>query len=249
MRPTTYTHVLFLALVTFFTTAPSTQSLEVPELLTTNQCQRRANSAVNYAFIRSGLVPDVVPIAPATRLRVIYAATAANRSGEELEVRLGNELTPAQTSAVPVRVEWDLTPLVRLGPTELTNPSQLYTLALIDPDAYRNGSSLLEYHHWLVVNIPSTPAGGRALAGGGAGGGDQWAPYVGPAPPQGSGLHRYAFLLYAQPFGRIPTVDAELNDTNNTLRRFGWRTGEMVGRHRMGSPVAGNFFYAQFNSG
>jgi phosphatidylethanolamine-binding protein len=232
---------LILVIATVFT-APSTQ---FEREIVTNPCQRRANSVVNHAFIQSGLVPDLVPIAPATRLRVIFGASN-HSGGDELAVRLGNELTPAQTRVEPVRVEWDLTPLTT-GPEQI-NPNQLYTLLMTDEDATRNASSpprdpdAQEGHHWIVVNIPNTPIGGGNVS---ALGGDEWASYLGPGPPKGSGRHRYVFLLYSQPFGRLSTVDVELNDTDKV--RFGWRTGEFIGRHRMGNPVAGNFFYSQFS--
>lgn len=60
-----------------------------------------------------------------------------------------------------------------------------------------------EWHHWLVANIPGTAVGkGEALA-----------EYVGSGPPDGTGLHRYVYLVYKQP-GKIS--DAEHGNLTNT---------------------------------
>jgi len=81
---------------------------------------------------------------------------------------------------------------------------------MTDPDMYRNATArdpnAAEFHHWLVVNIPGSVIGGGNVSALGA---DTWASYMGPGLAKDTGIHRYVLLLFAQPFGRIPTVDGD----------------------------------------
>lgn len=89
---------------------------------------------------------------------------------------MGNELTPTQVKDVPT-VKWN------------ADANKFYTLCMTDPDApSRKDPKFREWHHWLVGNIP----GGRVDDG------ETLSAYVGSGPPQGTGLHRYVFLIYEQ---------------------------------------------------
>ncbi|RWS24036.1 protein D3-like protein [Leptotrombidium deliense] len=89
-------------------------------------------------------------------------------------VNFGNELTPNDTNVNPTTLKW---------PKKYGN---LYTLVMVDPDApSRQNPTHAEYLHWLVINIQ-----GKSR--------DEVANYVGPAPPQGTGLHRYVLLIFIQ---------------------------------------------------
>jgi hypothetical protein len=69
-------------------------------------------------------------------------------------------------------------------PSKIKYPFQsgkMYTLIMHDPDA-----PVGNVIHWVVVNMTSTSAG------------EEIKKYRGPAPPPGSGIHRYIFLLYEQ---------------------------------------------------
>lgn len=61
---------------------------------------------------------------------------------------------------------------------------------MIDPDNYDGPEKIYrEWHHWLVVNIPGNNVSeGEVLSG-----------YIGSGPPQGTGIHRYVYILYKQP--------------------------------------------------
>jgi large subunit ribosomal protein L35 len=63
------------------------------------------------------------------------------------------------------------------------NNKKLYTVIMHDPDAPA-GNHL----HWVIINIPgnNTNSGNTLLD------------YKGPAPPKGSGTHRYIFILLEQ---------------------------------------------------
>jgi hypothetical protein len=69
-------------------------------------------------------------------------------------------------------------------PSTIKYPFQsgkMYTLIMHDPDA-----PVGNVIHWVVVNMTSTSMG------------EEVKKYRGPAPPPGSGIHRYIFLLYEQ---------------------------------------------------
>lgn len=90
-------------------------------------------------------------------------------------------MTPTQVQNIPV-VDWQ------------ADPNQLYTLLMVDPDApSRAEPKRRSFKHWAVVNIP-----GKDVAKG-----DCVAEYIGAGPPNGTGLHRYVFLVYKQNDGRI----------------------------------------------
>jgi len=68
-----------------------------------------------------------------------------------------------------------------------------YTLAMVDPGAVGEDQSSGATRHWLVNSLTID---GGALKNASA---LSVTEYAGPAPPVGSGPHRYTFLLYSQP--------------------------------------------------
>ena len=105
-----------------------------------------------------------------------------------LEIKNDAFFTPIETHVEP-QVEY------------LAIPNTLYTLILHDPDAV-GGNHL----HWVIVNI-----NGNNLHTG-----EQLLEYKGPAPPKGTGKHRYIFLLFEQP-GRI---NAHLYNRSMSMREL-----------------------------
>lgn len=98
----------------------------------------------------------------------------------------GNELTPTQVQNMP-NVSWT------------TEPDTFYTLIMSDPDApSRADPKFREVCHWTVVNIAGTDINN----------GDTVFDYIGSGPPEGTGLHRYVFLLFKQADGKVQ-VDEE----------------------------------------
>jgi phosphatidylethanolamine-binding protein (PEBP) family uncharacterized protein len=92
------------------------------------------------------------------------------------EVTKGSYLTPLQSSVKPT-VEYTV------------KPNAFYTLIMYDPDAVVGN-----YLHWVEINIPGdNVSDGQTLLN-----------YKGPAPPQGTGIHHYIFLVFEQS-GRINT--------------------------------------------
>merc|ERR1712029_842656 len=91
----------------------------------------------------------------------------------------GNTLTVSKAQSQP-RVSF-----------EDADSKKLYTLAMVDPDApSRADPKAAEWLHWLVVNIP----GDKLEDGEDIGHGKVLMQHNGPAPPKGTGPHRYVFL-------------------------------------------------------
>ncbi|KAJ1373582.1 hypothetical protein KIN20_036024 [Parelaphostrongylus tenuis] len=179
---------------------------------------RSLASMAAEAFKKHQVVPDVVGTAPSKTVKATYD------SG--VEVSLGNVLTPTQVKNPP-KLTWD------------TDPGALYTVIFTDPDApSRKEATYREWHHWLIVNVP-----GNDISKG-----DVLAEYIGSGPPKGTGLHRYVFLVYKQPDGSRITDSEHGHLTNRSGDgRGGFKTESFVKKHKLGAPIAGNFYQAEWD--
>ncbi|KAL3107322.1 hypothetical protein niasHT_017405 [Heterodera trifolii] len=167
--------------------------------------------SVSKAFVANEIVPDVESQAPKKLVTVEYAGG--------LCAKLGNELAPQNLTNAP-KLWWD------------ADKRKKYTVAMTDPDApSREDPNIREWLHWLIVNVPGTD-----LAQG-----DELIDYMGPAPPQGTGFHRYTFLVYAQKEGTL------VNVSQTPAERASFHTREFAKEINAGPPLAGNFFNAQYD--
>lgn len=165
-------------------------------------------------FTTDEVVPNVISVVPQHVLHVQYSAN--------VYVNLGEERTPTQVKDAPVNISW---------PVE---PEALYTLLMIDPDApIRTNPFVGEVLHWMVINI----SGSNLVSG------TTISPYLGSGPPEGSGLHRYIFLVFKQP--RILALDK--TDQKRKEIRYKFNSKSFVRKYNLGKPVAGNYFNAQFD--
>lgn len=139
------------------------------------------------------------------------------------KVDLGNVLTPTKVKNPPT-VSWN------------AEPDAFYTLCMTDPDApSRKDPKNREWHHWLVGNIPGSDISkGEVLSD-----------YVGSAPPKGSGLHRYVFLVYKQP-GKLEFDEPRIPNTSGK-NRAKFSISNFAKKHNLGNPVAGNFYQAEWD--
>lgn len=104
------------------------------------------------------------------------------------EIKNGVFLTPLESRMKP-KVEYN------------AKPNTLYTLIMHDPDAVVGN-----WLHWVIVNIK----------GNNVKNGDELFEYTYPAPPKGSGMHRYIFLLYEQP----ERIQTQLTNRMITMDNF-----------------------------
>ncbi|KAI8124936.1 hypothetical protein FF38_12500 [Lucilia cuprina] len=141
----------------------------------------------------------------------------------DLQVKEGNVLTPTQVQNKP-QLSWN------------ADANALYTVCMTDPDApSRKEPTFREWHHWLVVNVPgSKVSDGEVLSD-----------YIGSGPPQGTGLHRYVFLVYKQP-SKLSCDEKRLPD-NSGDGRGGFKIAAFAKKYQLGNPIAGNFYQAEWD--
>ncbi|CAO1444026.1 unnamed protein product [Diamesa hyperborea] len=174
-----------------------------------------AGAEVIEKFTSNEIIPDVINGLQESELKVTFP------SGNE--VKLGNVLTPTQVKDEP-SVEW------------VAEEDTFYTLLLTDPDApSRAQPAVREWHHWLVGNIQ-----GSNVASG-----DVLSQYVSSAPPLDSGLHRYVFLLFKQPSGRIDYSEVpKIAYSGEGRAKF--NTKNFQNKYML-TAIAGNFYQAQYD--
>ncbi|XP_031847459.1 protein D2 [Nomia melanderi] len=162
-----------------------------------------------------GVVPDVIDKAPAKLLSVVYP--------NNITVDVGKVLTPTQVKDPPT-VTWD------------SEANAYYTLCMTDPDApSRQEPKFREWHHWLVGNI----------LGADVSKGEVLSEYVGSGPPEGTGLHRYVFLLYKQP-GKLTFDEKRLTNRSGDGRPM-FSIKKFAAKYKLGDPIAGNMYQAEYD--
>uniref|UniRef100_A0A182TGP9 Phosphatidylethanolamine-binding protein n=1 Tax=Anopheles melas TaxID=34690 RepID=A0A182TGP9_9DIPT len=184
---------------------------------TTATTSNNMTTEVQQVFAQHEVIPDVIDAAPKEFAKITYPSGVT--------VSGGNELRPTQVKDQP-RVEWT------------AKPDAYYTLFMVDPDApNRQEPKFREIGHWLVGNIPGTQVED----------GDHMYAFVGSGPPNGSGLHRYVFLVYEQPGGKIDFSKAPRVSNRSRNHRVNYRHREFVKQYVLGELVAGNFYQAQYD--
>ncbi|XP_055551533.1 protein D3-like [Wyeomyia smithii] len=181
------------------------------------RCSEILNDAHIYrAFAANEIVPDVVEEAPDCWLRVAF------KSGREAEG--GNRLTPTQTRSIP-------------SLTFNSNNRSFYTLILTDPDApSRDDPKHREFVHWIVGNIQGNDMDHAETI----------VEYLGAAPPRGTGLHRYVFLLYEHQNRLNFTNEVKLSNRCRNPRRY-FSTRNFARIYGLTNLWAGNFHQAQYD--
>ncbi|KAK5821772.1 phosphatidylethanolamine-binding protein [Linnemannia elongata] len=177
-----------------------------------------SEQATEAALKQEGIIPDVLDsFHPKTILMVSY--------GSNNEVALGNTLSVEDTQQAP-QVSF-----------QAESPSDQYTLIMTDPDApSRKDPKMREYRHWVVANIsgtsdfqPANVAQGSVVTS-----------YMGPAPPAGSGPHRYIFLLYKQ----TPSTNVSALTTPLGSHRQGFKAKHFSSQAHL-ELVGANYFFAE----
>ena len=170
-----------------------------------------------------GVVPDVIETWPANVAKVDYSSSHI--------ANLGNVLAIKDTQRLPTVY----------FPSEA---NAFYTVMCVDPDALsRKTHEFRNFCHYVQVNVPGTGSEHVDIHKG-----HNVVPYMGPAPPAKSGLHRYVFLVYRQQ-GQVDThnikefgKDKEMDSRKSFLPETWLRTtfgGALPTLH------AANFFQAE----
>jgi hypothetical protein len=168
-------------------------------------------------FKNAGLVPSLLAsFNPTAVLSVNYGGVGAISDGQKL--------TKDQVGPTPV---------LTLTPANSTVKFEgNYTLAMVDAGPVGSDQSAGQTRHWLVNGLTIGSDGkisnSSAIA---------ITNYAGPAPPSGSGPHRYCFLLYAQPAAFAPPQD--LSQPNVGVSVF--NVNDYAKNSGLGAIIAGNY--------
>ena len=141
----------------------------------------------------------------------------------DTKIEDGIFLTPLQTAKQPIVIY------------DTTDINDKYTLILYDSKAVSPSGN---HNRWLVINIP-----GNSLRTGDLNEGIPLLSYKGPAPPSGSGQHKYTFELYKQngPLGKT------VMDENDRIISFN-AIKNKIGIQDLITPVISIYFISEHTS-
>jgi len=198
------------------------------------QCWNWAKKFVDMIrpYEKHALIPELMDAAPAAALSIVY------HGNNVLGNNSGYENTPTQVRYQPLKITW-------AG----MKPDNFYTTIMIDPDMPSRSTPIAEKTqvlHWLMVNIPGNGIGGRQIA-----------PYIGSGPPPNTGIHRYTFLIFDEGTTAKDYTSIQPVDLVQIGKRVNWNFVEpgkpwslrgFMEWAKLGKPVAGNFYTAQWDT-
>lgn len=137
-------------------------------------------------------------------------------------------------------------------PDNSTSSTGKYLVFLIDQDVQPEGQDeKVEFLHWFQPDLAESDellAGLLAVQNSSDSTNETpstlpTAPYLAPTPPEGSGPHRYTFLLYAQPDDfTIPAAYASFFvDVPDLSNRLPFDIKQFAAESDLGEPLAGNW--------
>ncbi|KAK2803787.1 hypothetical protein FQN51_003017 [Onygenales sp. PD_10] len=208
----------------------------------------RISSAIHDALISSSIIPDVLDdFTPSFSFLLTYPSSHKT-------IALGNHLPPPTVHSQPVYQFHPLTPPI---PSPKPTPHQnSYTIILTDPDAKSRLNPIWsEICHWIVANVSSPDLPPPPPHHHNDHHSDHGTlkptvlePYLPPAPPPGTGYHRYVFVLLQGDAASASNISAPAE-----RKHWGYggeRRGVRDWAGEYGLEVVGaNFFYARDVSG
>ncbi|KAF8996427.1 phosphatidylethanolamine-binding protein [Cyathus striatus] len=173
------------------------------------------------ALSKSEIIPDIIPTSQAQ----------SNPPGEKID----RDTTLEE-------------PDIKVTPLSDTvgGEGKTYTLVMTDPDApSRADPKFGEWRHWVITGITFPTSKGKegvivhkpkASS----------TPYHPPGPPPGTGLHRYAFLLFEEPSGSI-TIHPDAAEYQAAFeKRRKWNAMNFAQHHGL-KLVGATFFLTKAN--
>lgn len=92
----------------------------------------------------------------------------------------------------------------------------------------RKNPEIRSWLHWLLTNVKGTDLSTATII----------QDYEGPAPPKGSGPHRYILLIFEQANGEEINVSPISQRPNFNIQEF-------IEGQKFSEPLAGNFFLSE----
>ena len=191
-------------------------------------------NAIEDNFKNSGLVPDLLPsFSPSAAMNVTFPGVGPISPGQNLSIQ--------QVAAAPG---------VTINPANSSVPvTGNFTLIMVDAFAAGTNESNGQILHWLTnfatlkSDSNSSPSGSPSALNVSTDRAVVVTNYVSPQPPVGTGLHRYAILLFPQPPSFSPP--ANLSNPNVGIDLY-FHLTDYMSSSNLGQPIAGMFFQVEF---
>jgi phosphatidylethanolamine-binding protein (PEBP) family uncharacterized protein len=186
-------------------------------------------AGIETAFKNAQLVPELLPsFSPSALMNITFPGVGLISPGQNLSIQQvatapGVTITPANSS-VPITGN--------------------FTLMMVDAFAVGTNESNGQILHWLTnfATLKPISSASPSLNVSNTNGGVVVTNYVSPAPPVGTGVHRYTILLFPQPPSFSPP--ANLSSPNVGIDLYFHLTDYISSSH-LGQPIAGMFFEVQ----
>jgi len=108
---------------------------------------------------------------------------------------------------------------------------------VVKPDAPPRGTpTWRSFTHWLQGNILGNNISQSESIWG----------FIGCGPPQGSGFHRYIYVVFKHP-GRIDYSGIVHRTSRNIDGRGGFSVRDFAKKYKLGTPITANYFLAQWD--
>nr|XP_018904955.1 PREDICTED: OV-16 antigen-like isoform X1 [Bemisia tabaci] len=214
----------FLTSVLSIEAAHTTEEItaETEEIMPNVSYTCRDQKQIEEIFQRHGIIPDLIDDAPQYEIAIRYAGA--------ISPDFGTKHPPQDLQFPPFALRFP------------TVPHVMYSLFMFDLDSpSRKNATKRPYIHWGIANIPNH---GILYA-------ETLVKYLGPFPENGTGLHRYVFLIYEQPFSShfnytVSYTEPRLLTSIDDPQRANWDIRKIVRKYKLEGPIAGNFLYCEW---
>ncbi|MBW0478337.1 hypothetical protein O181_018052 [Austropuccinia psidii MF-1] len=188
---------------------------------------------IRKSFIQGGVVPDLLSnFNPKAVMKVIYPP----------ETVFGTILFPGQR--VPRNLTLQQPDIFILSPSQMNSYSTShvsnYTFIFIDPDApSRVNPSRGPFRHMLATNVKAVlhESGWNQLKFTAT----PISTYFPPSPPEGTGFHRYVFLL----FEAQPSEESLQPLLRPDASRFNFNLENFISTSNIGDPISGTYMLTE----
>jgi hypothetical protein len=188
----------------------------------------RSITDIQADFKNAGLVPDLLPsLNPSALMTVTFPAVGPISPGQNLSMQ--------QVATAPA---------VTITPANSSVPTTgNFTLMMVDSFPFGRNESNNQILHWLAnsASLQSDSSAYPALNVS-TSRGLVVTNYVSPAPPVGSGIHRYVIMLFPQPGSFSPPANLS---TANVGIDLNFHLKDYISSSKLGQPIAATFFEVQ----